>query len=186
MENQISNNKKMLNIVIFEPEIPQNTGNIARTCATTGARLHLVKPFGFEITDRNLKRAGLDYWYLVDITYYDSIDDFFEKTAGGDNLAGCIFIGWVHPEHRSATISYWLGQNFTGRGLATEALNLLCKFCFEALKLNRLEITAAVENKASIALAKRCGFKEEGVSRDFECLRGQYHDHLRLSKLARD
>ena len=74
----------------------------------------------------------------------------FEKTAGGDNLAGCIFIGWVHPEHRSATISYWLGQNFTGRGLATEALNLLCKFCFEALKLNRLEITAAVENKASV------------------------------------
>ena len=110
----------------------------------------------------------------------------FEKTVGGDNLAGCIFIGWVHLEHRSATISYWLGQGFTGRGLATEALNLLCKFCFETLGLNRLEITAAVENKASIALAKRCGFKEEGVSRDFECLRGQFRDHLRLSKLACD
>lgn len=81
MENQ---NKKELNIVLFEPEIPQNTGNIARTCAATGARLHLVRPFGFEITDRNLKRAGLDYWYLVDITYYDSIDDFFEKTKGAD------------------------------------------------------------------------------------------------------
>ena len=75
---------KVLNIVLFEPEIPQNTGNVARTCAATGARLHLVRPFGFEITDRNLKRAGLDYWYLVDITYYDSIDDFFEKTAGGE------------------------------------------------------------------------------------------------------
>ncbi len=73
-----------MNIVLFEPEIPQNTGNVARTCAATGARLHLVRPFGFEITDRNLKRAGLDYWYLVDITYYDSIDDFFEKTAGGE------------------------------------------------------------------------------------------------------
>ena len=81
MENQ---DKKVLNIVLFEPEIPQNTGNVARTCAATGARLHLVRPFGFEITDRNLKRAGLDYWYLVDITYYDSIDDFFEKTAGGE------------------------------------------------------------------------------------------------------
>lgn len=78
------NEKKTLNIVLFEPEIPQNTGNIARTCAATGARLHLVRPFGFEITDRNLKRAGLDYWYLVDITYYDSIDDFFEKTAGSE------------------------------------------------------------------------------------------------------
>lgn len=77
-------NGRELNVVLFEPEIPQNTGNVARTCAATGARLHLVKPFGFEITDRNLKRAGLDYWYLVDITYYDSIDDFFEKTQGGE------------------------------------------------------------------------------------------------------
>ncbi len=77
-------NNRSLNIVLFEPEIPQNTGNIARTCAATGARLHLVRPFGFEITDRNLKRAGLDYWYLVDITYYDSIDDFFKRTAGGE------------------------------------------------------------------------------------------------------
>ena len=110
----------------------------------------------------------------------------FEKTAGGDNLAGCIFIGWVHPEHRSATISYWLGQNFTGRGLATESLNLLCKFCFDTLGLNRLEITAAVQNYASIGVARRCGFKEEGVSRDLECLRGQFQDHLRLSKLACD
>ena len=81
MENH---SDKTLNIVLFEPEIPQNTGNIARTCAATGARLHLVRPFGFEITDRNLKRAGLDYWYLVDITYYDGIDDFFDKTKGGE------------------------------------------------------------------------------------------------------
>jgi ribosomal-protein-serine acetyltransferase len=62
----------------------------------------------------------------------------------------------------------------------------LCNFCFETLGLNRLEITAAVQNYASIGVARRCGFKEEGVSRDFECLRGQFHDHLRLSKLARD
>ena len=69
----------MLNIVMVEPEIPQNTGNVARTCAATGARLHLVKPMGFEIDDKKLKRAGLDYWYLLDITYYDSLDDFMEK-----------------------------------------------------------------------------------------------------------
>lgn len=68
-----------LNIVLIEPEIPQNTGNISRTCAATGARLHLVKPFGFEINDRHLKRAGLDYWHLLDITYYDSKEEFFEK-----------------------------------------------------------------------------------------------------------
>ncbi len=70
------------NIVLCEPEIPQNTGNIARTCAATGSRLHLIKPFGFEITDKNLKRAGLDYWHLLDITYYENIDDFFEKNPG--------------------------------------------------------------------------------------------------------
>lgn len=72
-----------LNIVLVEPEIPQNTGNIARTCAATGARLHIVKPMGFTPTDKHLKRAGLDYWYLLDITYYENLADFFEKNQGG-------------------------------------------------------------------------------------------------------
>ncbi len=73
-----------LNIVLVEPEIPQNTGNIARTCAATGARLHIVKPMGFTPTDKHLKRAGLDYWYLLDITYYEDLNDFFEKNKGGN------------------------------------------------------------------------------------------------------
>ena len=73
---------KTLNIVMVEPEIPQNTGNVARTCAATGARLHLVGPMGFTIDDKKLKRAGLDYWHLLDITYYDSLDDFFSKNQG--------------------------------------------------------------------------------------------------------
>lgn len=75
-----------LNIVLVEPEIPQNTGNIARTCAATGARLHLVGPMGFTVDDRKLKRAGLDYWRLLDITYYDSLRDFLEKTPQKDNF----------------------------------------------------------------------------------------------------
>lgn len=75
---------KQLNIVLVEPQIPQNTGNIARTCAATGARLHLVEPMGFRVDDKKLKRAGLDYWYLLDITYYTSLDDFFEKNKGGN------------------------------------------------------------------------------------------------------
>lgn len=69
-----------INIALIEPEIPQNTGNIARTCAAIGARLHLVKPLGFEIDDRKLKRAGLDYWNELDITYYEGLSDFLEKT----------------------------------------------------------------------------------------------------------
>lgn len=72
-----------LNIVLIEPEIPQNTGNIARTCAATGARLHLVGPMGFQITDKQVKRAGLDYWDKLDITYYDSTEQFFEQNKGG-------------------------------------------------------------------------------------------------------
>ena len=73
----------VLNIVLVEPEIPQNTGNIARTCAATGARLHLVEPLGFTPDDKKLKRAGLDYWHLLDITYYASLDDFFARNPGG-------------------------------------------------------------------------------------------------------
>lgn len=71
-----------INIALIEPEIPQNTGNIARTCAVTGAALHLVKPLGFEIDDKKLKHAGLDYWHSLDITYYDSLDDFLKKNGG--------------------------------------------------------------------------------------------------------
>lgn len=72
-----------LNIVLHEPEIPQNTGNIARTCACTGAALHIIRPMGFEPTDKHLKRCGLDYWHFLNITYYDSLDDFFEKNKDG-------------------------------------------------------------------------------------------------------
>ena len=71
-----------LNVVLYQPEIPQNTGNIARTCAAVGARLHLIKPLGFSVRDRHLKRAGLDYWHMVEIFYYDDLTDFFEKNKG--------------------------------------------------------------------------------------------------------
>ena len=71
-----------LNIVLVEPQIPQNTGNIARTCAATGARLHLVGPMGFVLEDRKLKRAGLDYWNLLDIHIYSNLADFFQQNPG--------------------------------------------------------------------------------------------------------
>ena len=75
----------MIDIILLEPEIPQNTGNIARTCAATGARLHLIKPLGFDISDRAVKRAGLDYWHLMELHVYENIDEFFAKN-GDDNL----------------------------------------------------------------------------------------------------
>ena len=71
-----------MNIVLVEPEIPQNTGNIVRTCAATKSRLHLIEPLGFEISDKYLKRAGLDYWSECDISIYKNLDEFFEKNPG--------------------------------------------------------------------------------------------------------
>lgn len=73
-----------LNIVLFQPEIPPNTGNIARTCAITGIKLHLIKPLGFSIDDKAVKRAGLDYWHLLDLEVHESLDDFFDKYGACD------------------------------------------------------------------------------------------------------
>jgi tRNA (cytidine/uridine-2'-O-)-methyltransferase len=89
-----------LNVVLVEPEIPQNTGNIARTCALTGARLHLIGPMGFKIDDKKLKRAGLDYWHLLDISYYDSLTDFFSKNDGN------FFYFSTKARHIHSDISY--------------------------------------------------------------------------------
>ena len=76
-----------LNIVMVEPQIPQNAGNVARTCAATGSRLHLVGPMAFTIDDKKLKRAGLDYWHLLDITFYENISEFFNKASGANDKA---------------------------------------------------------------------------------------------------
>lgn len=68
-----------MNIVLHQPEIPQNTGNIGRTCVATGTRLHLIRPLGFDVSDKALKRAGMDYWQDLNVTYYDNFQDFVEK-----------------------------------------------------------------------------------------------------------
>ena len=77
----------MLNIVLVAPEIPQNTGNIARTCAATGSVLHLVKPLGFDISDKAVKRAGLDYWHLVDVRVYEDLAELFAKKRRQTNAS---------------------------------------------------------------------------------------------------
>ena len=90
-----------INIVLLEPQIPQNTGNIARTCAATGASLHLIRPMGFEVDDKKLKRAGLDYWHALDITYYDGIEDFRAK-----NLDAEIYYFSTKAQSRYSDVSY--------------------------------------------------------------------------------
>ncbi len=110
-----------INIVLLEPEIPQNTGNIARTCAATGASLHLIRPLGFEIDDRKLKRAGLDYWDKLDISYYDGIDDFNTK-----NPDAVIYYFTTKAPHCYAEIKYpenvYIMFGKESRGLPEELL----------------------------------------------------------------
>lgn len=76
--------KRKINIVLYSPEIPQNTGNISRTCSVTGAALHIIKPIGFEISDRTLKRAGLDYWDRLEVFYYDGYEEFIAAHADAE------------------------------------------------------------------------------------------------------
>lgn len=90
-----------INIVMVCPQIPQNTGNVARTCAATGARLHLVGPMGFKADDRKLKRAGLDYWEHLDITYYKDLDDFLQR-----NPQGPFFYFSTKARHVYSDVSY--------------------------------------------------------------------------------
>ena len=90
-----------INIVLYSPEIPQNTGNISRTCAVTGAVLHIIRPIGFEIYDRTLKRAGLDYWDKLEVHYYDNFEDFLSK-----NKNAALYYFSAHGKHAHTDISY--------------------------------------------------------------------------------
>lgn len=92
-----------LHIVLVEPEIPQNTGNIARTCAVTGAALHLIRPLGFPLEDKRLRHAGLDYWPALTLSVYDSLSDFFEKNSGP-----CYFFS-TKAQRRHVDARYQLG-----------------------------------------------------------------------------
>ncbi|MBQ4283617.1 MAG: tRNA (uridine(34)/cytosine(34)/5-carboxymethylaminomethyluridine(34)-2'-O)-methyltransferase TrmL [Lachnospira sp.] len=91
----------MINIVLYEPEMPANTGNIGRTCVATGARLHLIEPMGFRINDKTVKRAGLDYWDKLDVTIYDDYADFLEKNPGAK-----IYMATTKAHHTYTEVNY--------------------------------------------------------------------------------
>lgn len=111
-----------LNIVLVEPEIPQNTGNIARTCAITGTRLHLVRPLGFSVDDKAVKRAGLDYWHLVEIYYYDSFLEVLDKYPDSD-----FYYATTKSQNRYSDLKYKNGSFFVfgkeTKGLPKEILD---------------------------------------------------------------
>lgn len=138
-----------LNLVLVEPEIPQNTGNIARTCAVTGASLHLVKPLGFKIDDKKLKHAGLDYWHFLDITYYDSLQDFLEKTKGGK-----YFMFSTKGLHRHSDVEYtddcYLLFGKESKGLPEE---LLMQYPDTTLRIPMINEARSLNLSNSVAIA---------------------------------
>ncbi|MCD8040942.1 MAG: tRNA (uridine(34)/cytosine(34)/5-carboxymethylaminomethyluridine(34)-2'-O)-methyltransferase TrmL [Clostridia bacterium] len=161
----------MFNIVLVEPEIPQNTGNIARTCAATKCRLHLVRPLGFEVSDKYLKRAGLDYWNLVEIFYYDSFDELKEKYP---DAKFWYFTTKARKDHCS--VNYGSGD-FLVFGKETKGLdeNLLLKNADSCVRIPMLEEARSLNLANSVAVAVYEALRQTG----FEGLssKGELHNH---------
>ena len=156
----------MFHIVLVEPEIPQNAGNIARTCAATGTHLHTIRPLGFEVTDKYLKRAGLDYWNLVSISYYDSFDELMQKYKGSR-----FFFFTTKGRHRHSDIAFKDGDFLVfgkeTKGLPEELLMQHEETCLripmfsEARSLN-LSNSAAIAVYEALRQTDFKGLLEEG------------------------
>jgi len=140
----------MFNIVLVEPEIPQNTGNISRTCVVTGTRLHLVRPLGFKIDDAKLKRAGLDYWKDLDITYYDSFHEVEEK-----NPNARFFLFSTHANRVYTEVSYRDGDFLVfGKETAGLGEKLLSRRAKDAVRIpmKKEQRSLNLSNSAALAL----------------------------------
>ena len=156
----------MFHIVLVEPEIPQNAGNIARTCAATGTHLHMIRPLGFEVTDKYLKRAGLDYWHLVDISYYDSFQELKDKYPESR-----FFYFTTKGRHRHSDVSFKDGDFLVfgkeTKGLPEELLLENEETCLripmfsEARSLN-LSNSVAIALYEALRQANYQGLLEEG------------------------
>ena len=161
----------MFNIVLVEPEIPQNAGNIARTCAATGTRLHMVRPLGFEVTDKYLKRAGLDYWHLVDISYYDNFSQLQEKFP-----AARFFYFTTKGRRRHSDVSFKDGD-FLVFGKETKGLpeELLLRHPDECLRIPMFFEARSLNLSNSVAVA----LYEARRQNDYEGLleTGELHEH---------
>ena len=160
----------MFNIVLVEPEIPQNTGNIVRTCAATGCVLHLVKPLGFEISDKYLKRAGLDYWHFVTIKYWDSFDELYESEKGNN-----FYFFTTKGRLRHSDVKFEKGD-FLVFGKETKGLpeTLLIKHPDECLRIPMIDETRSLNLSNSVAIAVYEGLRQH----DFENMQtvGELHD----------
>lgn len=160
----------MFNIVLVEPEIPQNTGNIVRTCAATGCVLHLIKPLGFEISDKYLKRAGLDYWHFVTIKYWDSFDELYESEKQNN-----FYFFTTKGRSRHSDVKFEKGD-FLVFGKETKGLpeTLLIKHPDECLRIPMIDETRSLNLSNSVAIAVYEGLRQN----DFENMQtvGELHD----------
>ena len=161
----------MFNIVLVEPEIPQNTGNIARTCAATGCDLHLVKPLGFEISDKYLKRAGLDYWHLVHVHIYENLEELFAKYPNGR-----FYYFTTKARKRHSDAEYKAGD-FLVFGKETKGLDeeLLMSHPDECVRIPMISEARSLNLSNAAAVAVYEAMRQT----DFTGLetRGELHDH---------
>ena len=149
----------MLNIVLLEPEIPHNTGAIARTCAATGARLHLIKPLGFDISDKAVKRCGLDYWHLVDISVYENLDEYLEKN-GDDNL--CLAKTKAPHEYYEADFSTECVSIMLGKETAGLPEELRMKYYDRCIRIPMVSAARSLNLSNSAAILAYEALRQQG------------------------
>ena len=161
----------MFHIVLVEPEIPQNAGNIARTCAATGTCLHMIRPLGFEVSSKYLKRAGLDYWDLVDVRYYDSFDELVEKYPDAR-----LFFFTTKGQNRHSDVSFQDGD-FLVFGKETKGLpeELLMKHKGECLRIPMRAQARSLNLSNSVAIALYEALRQNDYPNLLE--EGELHEH---------
>ena len=161
----------MFHIVLVEPEIPQNAGNIARTCAATGTALHMIRPLGFEVSDKYLKRAGLDYWNLVDISYYDSFEELQAKFPESR-----FFFFTTKARRRHSDIAYRDGD-FLVFGKETKGLpeELLMKNEETCVRIPMFEKARSLNLSNSVAVALYEALRQNDYPNLLE--EGELHEH---------
>lgn len=140
-----------LNIVLVEPEIPHNTGSIARTCALTGVKLHLVRPLGFSVDDKHLKRAGLDYWNLVDINYYDSLEEVLKNYPTGDFYYATTKTSNIYSDKKYRDNSFFVFGKET-KGLPEQVLKENIDNCINIPMRKDIKRSLNLSNSANIII----------------------------------
>jgi len=161
-----------LNIVLLEPEIPQNAGNIARTCAATGSSLHMIKPFGFSVEDKYLKRAGLDYWHLVDIHYYENFEDFVSQ-----NPEAKLFMATTKSKQTYVDVQYPKDAYIVfGKESAGIPEEILLEYKSTAVRIPMIDEARSLNLSNSVAIVVYEALRQN----NFEGLlkQGQLHRHV--------